>query len=171
MEVHIMPATVDSSKDERLTLSQAAKLVGKASTTLRRLVDLGALSTIRDETGKHWVRQSDVISHYAVQAHTVASRPSTGDKTQRSGATTAASHSHDLAVASEVARLTATVSGQQTQISLLHDSLARERQNVEGLKKQVENLEQERTQHLAEMRALLSGKSEGLLSLKKWFGK
>jgi hypothetical protein len=51
------------------------------------------------------------------------------------------------------------------------EALSRERQINDELRSHVRSLEQERGQHIAEMRALLSGKSEGLLSLKKFFGK
>jgi DNA-directed RNA polymerase alpha subunit len=51
------------------------------------------------------------------------------------------------------------------------EALSRERQINDELRTQVRSLEQERNQHIAEIRALLSGKSEGLLSLKKFFGK
>ena len=39
------------------------------------------------------------------------------------------------------------------------------------LKLHLRELERERSQHLAEMRTLLSGKSEGILSVKRWLGK
>jgi hypothetical protein len=51
------------------------------------------------------------------------------------------------------------------------DALDRERKINDELRLQIRSLEQERTQHIAEMRALLTGKNEGLLSVKKWFGK
>jgi hypothetical protein len=51
------------------------------------------------------------------------------------------------------------------------EALDRERKINDELRVQVRSLEQERNQHIAEMRALLSGKSEGLLSLRKFFGK
>ena len=60
-----MANTVNSSSKsmgDRITISEAAILVNKASTTIRRLVDVGTLKSIKDETGKHWI-EKQVLSH------------------------------------------------------------------------------------------------------------
>ncbi len=161
-----MQHTTNSQSDDRVTLAEAARTVGKAATTIRRLVDLGTLSTTRDETGKHYVRRQDVINHYAVRAHTANSQPVTADRGPRSGASASSSQSVASATSGEIGRLTATIEGQQAQIVLLRDMLERERASVEDLRKQVAAFERERAQQIAEMRALVEGKT-GLLSLKR----
>ena len=63
-----------SETGDRINIASAAKMVNKAPTTIRRLVDLGTLKSTRDETGKHWILRQDLIEHYSMQAATVASQ-------------------------------------------------------------------------------------------------
>jgi uncharacterized protein (DUF305 family) len=59
----------------------------------------------------------------------------------------------------------------ETALKIALEALEHERRVNADLRTQVKELERERTQHMAEMRALLTGKNEGLLSVRKWFGK
>lgn len=155
-----MANTVNSSSKsmgDRITISEAAKLVNKAATTIRRLVDVGSLKSIKDETGKHWIEKQAVISHYANQAHTVATQSTNSN---RSGAT--ASPEVAVASASEIGRLQATVSGLKEQLVLLQDSLGRERSEKDAFKKENLNLQHELLKITKEMQAILN-KDTGLM--------
>ena len=149
--------SVSKGMDDRVTIAQAAKIVGKAATTIRRLVDLGTIKSTRDETGKHWVERGAVIAHYSAQAHTVATQ-ATGSS--RSGATAVS----DVAVASanELGRLQATVEGLRQQLSMIESSLSRERAEKDDLKRENLHLQQELLKITKEMQGILN-KETGLM--------
>lgn len=149
-----------SDSSDRLSLSEAAKLVGKSTSTVRRLVDLGSLKTTRDETGKHYVARSDVLTHYSAQAHAVTNRPS---KPERSGAQ--ASHADPrLTLYSDaqmdVVKLKAENDGLRSQLQFVQDTLRREQAKSDKLESDLVSL-------MHEMKALL-GKETGL---SRWFRK
>jgi predicted site-specific integrase-resolvase len=133
-----------------LTLPEAARMAGCSTTTLRRWLSNGIVEGGKNQSGD-WR-----VAEQSLRVYLSTATPST-----------------------KATRCVQGASGSETQITMeatelvieLRESLSRERKVNDDLRSQIRNFEQERTQHLAEMRALLSGKSEGLLSLKKWFGK
>jgi excisionase family DNA binding protein len=135
---------------ETLTVSQAARQAGVSASSIRRWIDTGALRHSTSPEGWRLVVSQDLmayLSRYGPETHRVV-RGASGREVPTLAATP---HSDALKIAME--------------------ALSRERQINDELRAQMRSLEQERNQHIAEMRALLSGKSEGLLNLKKWFGK
>ena len=151
-------AHTDSS--ERLSLSEAAKLVSKSTSTLRRLVDLGSLQTTRDETGKHFVARSDVLTHYSAQAHTANNRSS---KPARSGAQASSADPRQTLHSDaqlDVVKLRAENDGLRAQLQFVQDTLRREQAKSDKLEGDLVSL-------MHEMKALL-GKETGL---SRWFRK
>lgn len=130
--------------NDQMLLTDAAKLVGKAPATLRRLVNDGRIPSLKDTQGRNRVRREDVIAYYASMSDQVPV--------------------HDRAGAE---REDPIVCALRDQIAILAQTVDREREENKELRQRLREMEQERTQHLAEMRALLSrdgaGK-EGVLS-------
>ena len=123
---------------DQLLLTEAAKIVGKAPATLRRLVNDGRLPSAKDSQGRNRVRREDVIAYYATMSdHTPI--------VDRAGA----SHSDPMLCAL------------RDQIAILAQTVDREREENRELRQRLREMEQERTQHLAEMRAMLTRDSNG----------
>ncbi len=135
---------------ESLSVSQAAKRAAVSPSTIRRWIDSGAVKHSTSPEGWRMVTAHDLIGYLAKQ----------GPETHRAvkGASAREVPVPSMAPPSDA-------------LKIALEALSRERQINDELRAQVRSLEQERGQHIAEMRALLSGKSEGLLSLKKFFGK
>jgi hypothetical protein len=51
-----------AAADKMLTLAQASSMVGKAESTIRRLIDKGAIQSQRDEKGRHWVELGPLLA-------------------------------------------------------------------------------------------------------------
>jgi hypothetical protein len=128
---------------DHVLLTDAAKLVGKAPATLRRLVNDGRIPSTKDTQGRNRVRREDVIAYYAAmdEGHTIPDRAG-------------AMHEDNLTRAL------------RDQITILTHTVDREREENRELRQRMREMEQERTQHLAEMRALLSKGKEG--GLMRW---
>lgn len=156
---------MNSSDSEKITIADAARIVGKAPTTIRRLIDLGHLNSVRDETGKHYIERTAVIAHYSAQAHAVATQST---RKQVTGAT-ADTTSTGVNASAEIARLLAIVEGFRAQMTLLQDSLQRERTEKDSLNQRVLELERERSSLMMELRAFLAGDGKGILS--RWMRK
>jgi excisionase family DNA binding protein len=135
---------------ETLSVSQAAKRAAVSPSTIRRWIDSGAIKHSTSSEGWRLITAQDLMGYLSQH----------GPETPRivRGAS-----------AREAPVVSTGATGEALKIAL--EALDRERKINDELRAQVRSLEQERTQHIAEMRALLSGKSEGLLSIKKWFGK
>lgn len=130
--------------NDQMLLTDAAKLVGKAPATLRRLVNDGRIPSTKDTQGRNRVRREDVIAFY-----------------------TSLSDQPLIPTRAGAEREDGMVCALRDQITILAQTVEREREENKELRHRLREIEQERTQHLAEMRALLSrdvtGK-EGVLS-------
>jgi len=132
--------------NDQMLLTDAAKLVGKASATLRRLVNDGRIPSIKDTQGRNRVRREDVIAYYA----SMSDQPAIVD---RAGAE----------------RADGIVIVLRDQIAILAQTVEREREENKELRQRMREMEQERTQHMAEMRALLSKDTSGKENvLSRW---
>jgi hypothetical protein len=128
----------DQYMSDQLLLTEAARIVGKAPATLRRLVNDGRIPSTKDVQGRNRVRREDVIAYYA----TTSEQNPIPD---RAGA----SHSDPM------------LGALRDQIAILVQTVDREREENRELRQRLREMEQERTQHLAEMRAMLSRDSNG----------
>lgn len=130
---------------DQILLTEAAKLVGKAPATLRRLINDGRIQSTKDSQGRNRVRREDVIAFYAIME---------GERAipDRAGAV----HEDHLTRAL------------RDQIAILTQTVDREREENKELRARLREVDQERTQHLAEMRALLSKESSKDGVLSRW---
>jgi Helix-turn-helix domain len=129
---------------DQLLLADAAKLVGKAPATLRRLVNDGRIESTKDSHGRNRVRREDVIAYYA----STSDQPPVHDRAGAQGSDP-------------------MVCALRDQIAILAQTVDREREENRELRQRLREMEQERSQHLAEMRALLSkdaSSKDGVLS-------
>jgi excisionase family DNA binding protein len=151
---------VAHESDERVSLSEAAKLVGKSPSTIRRLLDTGSLNSIRDETGKHFVVRKEVFNHYSLAAHSHNSQITSNVRQSASSPRSDSSQSVHTQSMIESAKLTAENHGLRAQLELIQQSLKREQTRNDNLEKEIISL-------INEMKAILSKES----GLSKWFRK
>lgn len=138
-----------------LTLSEAAKAVSRGTNTVRDWVKNGNVHAKRNALG-HWLIERDSLLSYAAnEGSTEGPRRPRGAEALTHRAPTAGFTVTHGGVGND-----ALVRAQEREIDLLRQLLKEERERCK-------KLEEERTQHLAEMRALLSKDStgkEGVLS-------
>jgi hypothetical protein len=144
-----------------VSISEAAKMLAKGQTFIRSLITKGDVDAIRTELG-HWSISSDSLRSYAA-THMVARDP-----TSVSRRVAGASRGRVDAARDPEIDLTREL---RAALAREQEAVERERRLSDELRARVRELELERTQHMAEMRALLSGKPEGLLSRLKYFVK
>ena len=118
---------------EKVLLSDAATRLGKSPTTLRKLVNSGKIQASKDSQGRHWVTMLEAQAYYAIK-----SAPRAG-----------ASRSHERDDDETVLLM-------REHNKRIERALEREERINDELRNQIRELERERTQHLAEMRTLLS---------------
>lgn len=139
-----------------LTLGGAAKAVSRGTTTVRDWVKNGYISARRNELG-HWLIERDSLLAYASSegAEEGPRRPRGAEALLNRGSTYTAAAAHGTNANDGLLR------AQEREIEHLRELLKEERARCS-------RLEEERTQHMAEMRALLSkdgnGGKEGVLS-------
>lgn len=149
--------TLDTPSE--VTLGLASKLVARGQTTVRDWIKNGNIQASRNNLG-HWlIDRNSLLAFASSEGAATGPRRVAGATSQPAEApprphseAEPRGHSEEL------------VQALRGQISLLQELLKEERERIH-------KLESERTQHLAEMRALLNGKNEGLLSIKRWLGK
>jgi hypothetical protein len=129
-----------------IPLSEAAKLVGKTPGALRRLVNEGRLHGLKDAQGRHLVRKEEVVAHYAI--------------THRSGAS--ADRDEDRSGDPLLQAL-------RDQVSILRAAVDQDRIEKTELRAQNRELQSQLVKLAAEMQALLSKETDGMLS--RWFRK
>jgi len=131
---------VSQGTADTLTVSQAAKASGKSVSTIRRWIDEGFLKATKTTEGWRLISHNELMVALSKLTHETPS----GER-------------H--------AKPTPTIStlGGSSTVAVLEQALKREREAVEReqrlndeLRSQIRELDRERTQHLAEMRALLS---------------
>ena len=139
-----------------LTLGGAAKAVSRGTTTVREWVKNGYIRARRNELG-HWLVEHDSLLAYASSegAEEGPRRPRGAEALTNRGST------FSTTVAYGTNPNDALLRAHEREIEHLRDLLKEERARCS-------KLEEERTQHMAEMRALLSkdgnGGKEGVLS-------
>ena len=129
-----------------IPLSEAARLVEKTPGALRRLVNEGKIQANKDHKGRHLVRREEVIAHYA--------------DTHRSGAST--DRHEDRSEDPLIQSL-------RDQVAILRAALDRDRIEKDELRGQNRELQSQLMKFTAEMQAILSKETNGLLS--RWFRK
>lgn len=138
--------SLGGTMSDTISLSEAAKLVGKTPGALRRLVNEGRIRSTKDSSGRHNVRRDDVIAHYAIN--------------RRSGA----SSSLDENNLSDP-----LVSSLRDQISILKANIEQDRIEKTELRLQNRELQGQIVKLASEMQALLARETDGKLS--RWFRK
>lgn len=139
-----------------LTLGGAAKAVSRGTTTVRDWVKNGYISARRNELG-HWLIERDSLLAYASSegAEEGPRRPRGAEALLNRGSTFTTAAAHGTNANDGLLR------AQEREIEHLRELLKEERARCS-------RLEEERTQHMAEMRAMLSkdgnGGKEGVLS-------
>ncbi len=146
----------------RISVQEAAKMSGKGVTTIRRLIEKGTVEAKRDDTGQYWINEASFRNYLVTDARPGKSSSSERLDTKQRGQGLEGPHGHQSVFELDTMKLL---------LATLQEQLSREQRKNDELQDQIRALEGERTQHLAEMRALLSGKSEGILSIKRWLGK
>lgn len=150
---------------QNISMKEAVKLSGKSEATIRRLISQKEIRASKDLDGRYIIEEES-LRHYLV---TKASTRSTLPTQPRHGASLrprdghfneAVPNFHD-AIEEGVVPILKEV------ISQLRDDLERERQRASAIEARLFAAEAEKTQHLAEMRAMLSKDSqvkEGVIS-------
>lgn len=116
-----------------LTMAEASKMIQRAESTIRAWVKTGQVRARQDNAGWWRIERDSLIAHAAAEALKKGGPQRTG------------------------AYANPSTPPQQTPLeTALMDALNRERSINDELRKLVVKLEEERTQHMAEMRALLS---------------
>ena len=105
---------------ELISLTEAAKLVAKSSTTLRKLINDGKFKSVKNESGHHMVRRDDVLGYYAINS------------APKSSVERGSEQQTDLVMRS-----------MNEQISLMRETIERERKENVELRAQIRNLEGE----------------------------
>lgn len=129
-----------------IPLSEAARLVGKTPGALRRLVNEGRISGLKDVQGRHLVHREEVIAHYAITLRSGASTDRDEDRSED-----------------------ALVQALRDQVAILQSAADQDRIEKAELRAQNKELQGEILKLNAEMLALLKGDSRGLLS--RWIRK
>lgn len=144
-----------------LTMKEAVKLSGKSEATLRRLISQKEVSARKDLDGRYVIAEES-LRHYLV---TKAQPPQVATGSSRHGASSRGRDVGDGAHGG--GRDEGVVTALRDLIAQLREDLERERRRADTLETRLIASQAERTQHMAEMRALLSrdgaGK-EGVLS-------
>lgn len=132
-----------------LTLGEAAKAVSRGTTTVRDWVKNGHIRAKRNTLG-HWIIERDSLLAYAAGEGAVEGpRRPRGAEAHLSRAS-----SEGTTAPNGGGSVEALIRAQEREIEHLREMLRDERERCR-------KLEEERTQHLAEMRALLSKDSSG----------
>ncbi len=155
-------STTTPSASRRISVQEAAKMCGKGVTTIRRMIEKGTVEAQKDDTGQYWIDETNFRNHLVTDARPGRAPVTEKVDTKQRGHVSEASSGH-LSIAE--------LETMKVLLSMLQEQLAREQRRNDELQDHIRELERERTQHLAEMRALLLGKSEGILSIKRWLGK
>ncbi len=145
-----------STEASKLSLSEASKLISKPENTIREWIKTSKVAAHRDPRGRWLIKREDLMA-FVVTKGSTEGRPGASAKS-----------TPKLHLNSE----SSTVTSEQRYIRSLEDSLDRERRINDELRTRILMMEQERTQHLAEMRSLLSkdfSSKDGILS--RWIRK
>lgn len=129
--------TEGTDMDHNLSLAEAATAVGRGETTVREWAKSGSVQATKDARGRWQIERGSLLARAATEART--------DVRSRAGAS---------AEPPSEARLVRVL---QAEIDHLRRLLDEERVRNQ-------RLEEERTQHMAEMRAILNKDTEGFLS-------
>lgn len=129
---------------EELSVKEAAKMAGVASSTVRRWIDTNKLPSNRNREGWRRVRKKDLMEYLASGVVRVA-RPLSG--------ATVSDHVRG-----------ARGSDESTTVSLLKDALDRERGKVDKLEERNKQLQDEILKLTHEIKAILSKENQSLLS-------
>ena len=151
-----MKHTVEPSVEpSAVSLSEASRLLSKPENTIREWIKTSKLPAHRDSRGRWLIRHHDLMAFIVTKSSVEG----------RSGATSntgSKARTHD-----QLSTEPSTETSNTRYVRSLEDSLERERRINDELRARLAGMEQERTQHLAEMRALLSkdaASKDGVLS-------
>jgi hypothetical protein len=137
-----------AAAEKLLTLAQASSMIGKAESTIRRLIDKGSIQSLRDEKGRHLIELGQLLAHFAGTTRSESNlEPATATKT---GGGSVASPAVELAAAS------ATVRELRERITLLEMVMERDQRELERLRDQNNGLQGELLKLTAELKAILT---------------
>lgn len=158
-----MDAIRPAAADKMLTLAQASSMVGKAESTIRRLIDKGAIQSQRDEKGRHLVELGPLLAHFASGSRS-GEKAEISTAIKRAGATgsiSAADPSAELAAASAI------VQELRHRIAFMEAVMKRDQRELERLQDQNSNLQSELLKLTAEVKAILTKETGSKPS--RWF--
>lgn len=141
-----------------VSLNEAARMVGKGESTVRLWLKNGVVRGRKDTNGYWIVERESLIAYVAVEAQKRPQRRVAGA----------------MAYSAPPATAGATGDASAELVATLRDALTRERALVDEFGRRIEalearnvELERERSQHIAEMRAILIKDTDGKVS--RWF--
>lgn len=151
-----------------LSLTEASRRADVSPTSVRRWIAAGKLKASKNKNDE-WVIDPDILHHFLIRQvgpRVAPTLENTG--VGRRGGATAGGATVGPPVGPPVGPTVGAGDGYAEALKEAREALARERQINDELRTQVRELEKERTQHLAEMRAMLakdgSGGREGVIS-------
>lgn len=144
-----------------VAMGEATRLSEKSEATIRRLIERKLVEARKDSNGRYQ------ISRQSLMGHLVTSSPGSSTRTSRSGGVVQRSSPRASTLATPP-QDDAVTSALREQIATMKEQMAREQRLSDELRIQVKELEKERTQHLAEMRAMLSSSESKAQSISQW---
>jgi DNA-binding transcriptional regulator/RsmH inhibitor MraZ len=147
---------------QMINMTEATRQAAKSEGTLRRLISTGEVEAKKDGNGRYQISQESLRNYLVTKAQPTA----TIGKTSR----------HENVILSRNGLASRSNDKDENEkkllleiISHLKSELERERNRIESLEQRIEKLDMERTQHLNEIKAFLTGKTGNMLS--RWFRK
>jgi hypothetical protein len=142
-------------------MTEATQLADKSEATIRRLIERKLVEARKDQNGRYQIVRLSLMGYLA------SSSSPASTKASRSGVTSA----RTLSKASPFVTASSdegVIVALREQIANFKDQLNREQRLNDELRVQVKDLEREKTQHLAEMRAMLSSSESKAQSVSQW---
>jgi vacuolar-type H+-ATPase subunit I/STV1 len=131
-----------------VSLTEAATMTGRPQSTIRDWLKKGQIEGTRDEKGRWQLTRISVVT--AAATAPTAARSIAAQRIRKDNIASTIVPSVDPTVAKYV--------------DSLQETIQREREENRELRARIRDFEQERTQHMAEMRALLNKDTDGFLS-------
>lgn len=144
---------------EALTVATAARYAGVSASTIRRWMDSGSLEFRSTSQGHRTTSKEALMRCLSRQSH--APHRAVGGATAR--------HSHEAVMEGSTVGSHGRGEGQADALRIALEALAHERRMAEDLRTQNRELQSQLVKLAAEMQAVLSRETDGMLS--RWFRK
>lgn len=150
-----------SRAPDEVTMVEATRLSDKSEATIRRLIERKLVEARKDSNGRYQILRQSLMGYLASSSCPSSTSSSRG---VAPGNRSSSKASPPVVTTSDESVVVVL----REQIANLKDQVSREQRINDELRAQVKELERERTQHLAEMRAMLSQSESKANALSQW---